>query len=258
MSDPLTATPAPAGDSPRPSPGIAVEQTRDTFREQVAVLVTGNFVFVVTALISLSYGYHDHRGLPRDFLIFEGVVVGVGSLTAFPDVAAWIWAVLSGRSGKYEPSKSMTRYIYGVLRFHTPIVFGLSFVVLIGVTDLVRETGLGIESPFIPMVAAPAVFGPFVARNRRTVAILLVLVSAALAAIAWGAPMYSCPGGHCIEAQQPDRGVYFGVVVVFLAIAGRIAGNRLERENELKGEIAELQGSAAHSPAPADAKSVGA
>lgn len=139
----------------------------------------------------------------------------------------------------------------------------MSGLLLLAFIALVWQTGLGIESPYIPLVTIPAVFGPFVARSGDTVKVLVVVVGLALGAITVWAP--ECRGSYCekteriaataapghaqsgtaesttFEVPKPHRVVYAAVSWLLIVLAGIISSGRLARERELLEENEELR-----------------
>jgi hypothetical protein len=241
--------------------------------EATAIFQTGVLMFTALSIgvvvwLLLHYGYPIHRALPSTFLALMLTVFFVGLLTAFPDRLGRQWANVN--KAKYKPSRPMKawgRWRPGVQR---AVVFALSFCLLLAFVMLVWETGLGIESPFIPLVTAPAVFGPFVALYKRSVMALVIVVSVSLGGIALWAPTTPCPHAKCMPVSRPQHpskgyrdaqsfrprgGVYIGIAVTLVFLASLIAANRLERETQLEAENERLDAEVARLRSDADARS---
>lgn len=264
--------------TPEREPGALVltdaERTA-VFQTRVLMFAAGLIGIVVWA--SLKVGYGIELDLPPVFAVLIVVVLALGGVTTFPEHVARGWSELGGRAD-YQIGMVVGWWAARRARAQRWIVFLLSGLLLAAFVVLVWQTGLAIESPYIPLVTAPAVFGPFIARNRETVIALVLVVALALGAITELAPDDACPGQGCapiardastggaagrgeeptdLDAAsfEPRPGVYLGVAVTLLVLAGLISARRLQREQELVREneglraaIEEFGGSTGASP----------
>lgn len=210
---------------------------------QTAVIVTGNTFLVACVIALLGFGYDVPRSPPGVFLSLEVAAIGLGIATAFPEFGGTLWSFLAGE--QYQPSRPMRRWAALRGSMQGAIVYILTLLVMVALVALVIDTGLAIKSPFVPLVIAPAVLGPFVARRRATIIGLLVTVTAALGVIAAFAPASECGLAECsvARAQQysPKVGTYLFAYASLLLMVGYVAGARLESESRLRGTVMELR-----------------
>jgi hypothetical protein len=209
----------PDGDAPESVEGTAIFQT------QVLILAAVMFGAVVWALLELAYP--EPRTPPFAFIALCGAVVVIGLFSAFPEaLIGRTWSGMTGK-GQYRPGRGMSWWLDRRPKAQPGIVYVLSAGLLLAFVALVWATGFGIESPYVPLVAAPAVFGPFVARRGRAVVGLVLVVGAMLILLTWQAPPSPCPE-RCppeeVEVYKPRPVVYAGVAITLIVLAGIISG----------------------------------
>jgi MFS family permease len=213
---------------------------------QTTVIAFGNIVILAVVWGLLRWGYPEPREPPTLFTIAQVVISAVGCVTAIPEhVAAMV--AQTWTEDPYEPGPQLKRWLSARPRVQPFVVFALAALVLASLTYLVWVTGLGIESPFVALAAAPAVFGPFVARKRRGVVVgLVAIVSVLLGVVAIWAPTSPCGRHECTSPQatasrEPGRGVFFATTVTVLVIVGVISANKLETEKKTRVKLKNLE-----------------
>lgn len=254
-------------------------------KEQDAVLQTQFLVVAATVLLFLIWlalraGYGHRRDMP---LVFYGpllTVIFFGTATAFPEAVAYVFGPMVKRLSRGTPSaapkrgderdtaskRAFRRLHEWRRRWQPRLVYVFTALTGAGFLGLVWKSGLAVESPYIPLVTAPAVFGPFVARDDTTVRYLLGIVGGLLVFIALALPTETC--GGCVttrdavhelkgasdpvvrqvraelvkaEDYRPSRWVFVTVGFVFLAIAGVISSVRMQNERDLKRDNLTLE-----------------
>ena len=223
--------------SQREKPNLEVD--RQVPIVQTAVLIVSTLIILNVTSYLLRHGYDEPRALPSLTKWLLVAVVPIGILTAGPEYVGRLWAELCGQD--YVPTRPMEWWEKkGRPRYQPAVVYVIAVLVLVAFTALVWKTGLGIESPYVPLASSPAVFGPFVARRQQAVVFLVFIVSACLCLIAWVAPHTACGQQICSENAEemlhPHRVVYVGVAVTLLLIAGLISASRLAREQDLTAQ----------------------
>jgi hypothetical protein len=248
----------------RGEPGSS-EEIAERAVTQTQVLVGTAFVLVLVVALLLKTGYEDPPDLPGSFLYTCIGVIFVGGATGFAEQwMALAWSLYKGANGG-PPKEWDTALKKFRERFQPYLVYLLTAGNLCAFTSLVWNTGLSIESPFIPLVTAPAVFGPFVARKVATIIALLVIVGIVLCGITWLLPREPCDGCltrpvseqpldeagprylrafdeqlHETHQHRPRPGVFLVVGLAFLALATVIAIGRHSKERELREEAIAL------------------
>lgn len=249
---------------PREKEERAVSQTR-------ILVLAATFLFIMV-LVLLSYGYEEPRTVPAAFWVPCLVVVVVGTLAAYGEVL-WkalivdAWGSLVGKNKQdYRPGRVQSAWLKRRPDLLPGFVYGLTALILFAFTALIWKTGLGIESPWVPLVTAPAVFGPFVARRGGTVVALVVVVTLFLVALTFVVPGEPCDG--CLaepvpqrpleqlsppelrrfhqeletwQANRPKPYVYLIVGFAFLMLGGLISAGRMTREREMQRERDEME-----------------
>jgi hypothetical protein len=212
---------------------------------QVRLIVVGNGVILLSVWLAIEYGKFANRTLPGSFWIPELAIVLVGALVAFtefgPRVAAW-----SGRTD-YKDSPSMLHWMSVREPALGPLVYVFTAVAVFALAQLVQHTGGVIGSPFLPFLTTPALFGPFVAKDKRTVGLIIMLVVGIVVFLTTKGhttTINRCAGSNCKAGSasaethsafnMPSKWVYSGVTIVVLLVAGGISTSRLAREQELE------------------------
>jgi hypothetical protein len=269
----------------------AAQKKESTALFQTKVLMAASVVFGVLVLLCLKYGYAVSRKPPKAFYAPCVFVFVVGGLTVYGDVVvrevAKIWEgfLESDDSPDDDPGSEVPSETEGNVDTkgfwlrHRPniqplLVYVLTAIIVVGFFELVWDTGLAIESPYVAFVTAPAVFGPFVARRGGTVAALVVVAVALLVAMTWSFPAAPCNGcpNHLTdgvrsmtrgnlearvlswERHRPAGEVYLVSGLAVLALAGAISARRVRHEGQLVRENQDLkrQLHAFRQPAPLD------
>jgi hypothetical protein len=235
---------------------------------QTKVLVAAAFFLGGMVWVLAKNGYAKDRALPREFVYACIFVAVVGVLTAFAEI--WLGFLrdlfLGPESNGHSIPKWVERLKAWRRSYQPQLVYLLTAVLGFGFSALVWKTGLAIESPYIPLVTAPAVFGPFVARTPGTVAALLVIVAGLLIVITLKAPEAPCEGclSHPVpgtplhaatptelrmfeadlrkaEEHRPGPGVYLTVGLAFLLTATGISITRWNRDKKVRQQKLTLQ-----------------
>lgn len=229
---------------------------------QTQVLVAAAIVLLLTVWPLLKYEYDPPRSLPGALVVPFLVVILVGGLTGF---AEWwmpfAWDVFKGR-GSPAPAPDVGKWKARRRRFQPKLVYVLTALIVSGLIALVWKTGLAIESPYIPLVTAPAVFGVFVALDWRTAAALIAIVATISVSISVALPREPCHG--CLDrpvpsmrladatpayltqfdrqlrltaANRPGSEAFLIVGLFSLALAGLIGIGRLQNDRDLKRRL---------------------
>jgi hypothetical protein len=248
---------------------VSPEEKEDRAIFQTQVLVVAAAFLLPLVWILLHHGYERPRELPVVFLVAMGAVMVLGGLSGFAET----WMGISWSLGKRLTGDENGTHVpdfVGSLRavrqrVQPRLVYVLTAVTVVGFCGLVVDTGLSIESPYIPLITAPAVFGPFVAREGSTAGALIAIVAILLIVITLLFPGEACdtcldlgevsqqlegsadPGLRQLagrveltEQYRPKPGVFLTVGFVFLALAGLISIGRLRTERDLKRAKSEL------------------
>lgn len=222
----------PAG--PQPPPVVEVTVGRMTPGRQAALILLVNVIVLSVALGLLHWGYDDPPDTPWLFAVLESLVIVITFLTRFTEVFGATLASVGLR--EYTPSRGMRKWI--AFRESQPKSFfkalftlrGTSYLAAIlgfwAMWDLVANTGGGIESPFSPFLAAPAVLGPLLVMDRR---VLLLLLTGAVYMV--GRADKHAPHRPMAPSAQLDHPKWFTYAIVTLALvvcAGLISYLRME------------------------------
>jgi hypothetical protein len=115
-------------------------------------------------------------------------------------------------------------------------VIGLSAVMVISFYTLVSATGGGVRSPFMPILEAPAVLGPFIAEGAVGVALSSVVVSTAITIQILLGPVVTKPPhadqrtyAALVRATHYDRGTHIAVVLFVIGVATVISVEQKRR-----------------------------
>jgi|SRR5579862_4853796 len=226
---------------PNPSSGEANdggrgELQRMTPQLQALMMILANVLVTFVVFLTLFLGYSKTRWPPKIFLFCEIVVVFGNAFAAWTELFCGNLAAKLGRY-EYAPSPKMARWIrhrvteepflgkgflsrrtllnFASLRGVTWFSAGLGFV---AIWDVIAKTGGGIESPYAPLLVAPALLGPFVVMDPRALFVLL------LAAIGWVAYADATGAHHSSKLStsrldHPHYLVYAGVTLVLVGSA---------------------------------------
>lgn len=241
MSD-ADGPPGVAGEHAEPN---KIDETDALY--QTTVIAWGNLAILVVVWVLLRYGYEEPRDVPVLFTVAQLFVFGVGFTTLYARQAAEAISRMWDPDDPFEPRGWLKWWLDRRPRIQPFIVFALAAIVLASLTYLVWVTGLAIESPFVPLAAAPAVFGPFVARKRKEVVVgLVAIVIVLLGLIALEAPTSACGPDACdsdgeMTAHEPDAFVYYTTTVTVLLIVGWISANKLAVEKRMRTRIRTLE-----------------
>jgi hypothetical protein len=248
----VTPTEPHASPPREPAGDPALPTAEETAVSQTIVLLTAAAAIGVVVLELLKVGYPEARTPPGWFVWPTASVFVIGLATALPEHLGSIWAIVT--SNPYDPKQALPHWRARRPTIQPKVVYLLSATLLLAFTALVWNTGLGIESPYVPLVSAPAVFGPFIAKRGRTVLGLAIVVGLTLGAIALWAPRSACTHESSCSARladgrsvavedryKPRKSVYVGVAVTLIVLASLIAAARLERERRVAAENAEVR-----------------
>lgn len=206
-----------SGDRP---PGL-----RPTFQGGFLVAASALLLVGVSGLIWTAYpSGNDH--VPAGFWVPELVIVIVGGAATWIETilqwAAELWGWLKalgdevGRTHQRRPRKKYERpgwiekWVSVRDDWYRVLLIPCGIVVVIAVSWLVYRTGGGLKSPFAPLLTAMAIFGPFLARNARS-------VWAAVASVALSVLIVNNVGS---PRPTPGKWAYTGVALVLLILAG--------------------------------------
>lgn len=229
--------------------------------EQAQIIFVGNVIIGVIVWASLRFGlfYDESREPPRLYTVLLVIAVAVYVFAHADAVAkgfAWALAPLlkdkdevdnpaeqehvAGATALVERFKHMRDRLWGA------IVYLTTALTVGALCVLVAATGLGIESPFIPFVTAPAVFGPFIAKTPSRVIALAAATTIVLAMLAWLAPDSVCGVDKCVDdaqahALEPSPALFVVTTSVTLLAAGYVAGRRLKNETKIRESYRRLR-----------------
>jgi hypothetical protein len=222
-----------------------------------------NIAIVVVVFFSWRYGYTNPPRFPRKFRNIEIVLTlsGCGIL-----LLGWLISTVgAGTTGKeHEQSNLVNAWL--ILRDRVIAICSPVFAVALiaALWQLALETG-GIDSPFVALLPAPAIFGPFFTQRRLVVAALVVINGILIADVDGDGRSEITPAGHLRSPAQThlprdasfvDHRVFAVLAIVLLAISGIMNMFRIERRNPgrvstwLSGKLAEYV-AAKNKPAPA-------
>lgn len=223
--------------------GVALTPVDPLF--QVQLIVVGNIVILVAALIALEEGHFKDHSIPASFLIPELCIIALGCAAAYTNLGGRLLAWLGRMS--YEPSEGMRRWMRSREPLLRVLVFAFTAVAVFALVRLVEHTGGIVSSPFVPFLTTPALFGPFVAKRKE--AVMLIVVAVAVVVLVLTAKdhtkaMARCPTPGCKQtvADQaadnapaaPAQWLYSSVTLIVVFAAGGISAARLGRERKLE------------------------
>jgi hypothetical protein len=191
---------------------------------QLVSIVIGNILITVAVAIMLYSGYDPHRKPSAGFLIAEIAIIFAGVLIATIEFGA------SFTNGLFNPPDVPLEIKpregwWGAHRrtIYTILIFSLFLLHIYALYDLVSATGGGIHSPFAVMLAAPAIYGPFLANYPLNIMAIVLLDAAVIfVTVEWGGDK---------GLFDPARGVYAAASILMIVVAGLISAGRLSRAN---------------------------
>jgi hypothetical protein len=220
----------------RPAAATRFTQTPITPVFQTGVIVVGNGVILGAVVWGMKHGFAHARPIPRLFLKLEILVLGVGLLTAFPEhPRSWLYDLV--RRTKKDPEGLLGWWLEHRPNIQRYVVYGLSAAVLAALISLVLDTGGVIESPYVPFLTAPALFGPLVARRGRAVLLLVVVVAVAILIL--GLRVHAVNGVS--RSNLPKPWVYWSTAIILIATSGGISAARLDREGLMEEYIRDIE-----------------
>jgi hypothetical protein len=172
---------------PAPDPG---EAPSGAAVFQVGAIAFVN-LFVVSGVWAIDSGLGTNAKMPKWFAIPEILIIVLGGLTCIVSFLVQGAEILIDDvvSDDAEVARRLSAEPQGFsawwLRKRTPVlkavVIVLAAAMLFALDRLVHGTGGGIHSPFVPLLTAPAIFGPFLSRTWKGIALSVLLVSGAVA-----------------------------------------------------------------------------
>jgi hypothetical protein len=151
-------------------------------------IVNAAVLFVAWAVTKAATG---RSGLPTLFVAPEFVIIVFSSVLSGLTLIVQGWAIVvsDSVSDSQQVEQILSRSPEGFeawwLQHREPImlffIFLLAAVMVFALDRLVHGTGGGLHSPFMPLLEAPAVLGPFIAREPLGVILSAVAVAAAVA-----------------------------------------------------------------------------
>jgi hypothetical protein len=209
----------PTADSRPPSPPADFQL--------IALAIANGAALIVVAVVRAASG--SGLSIPAAFLGLQIFIVFASALLrgavqvvqAFDKIA---------EEDQDHGERQITRFEKWWIKRREPIlkwsVIGLSAVMVISFYTLVSATGGGIRSPFMPLLEAPAILGPFIAEGAVGVALSSSVVSIAITIqILLGSvvtksrhidqPTYAL----LVKATHYDRGTHIAVVLFVIGVA---------------------------------------
>jgi hypothetical protein len=135
-------------------------------------------VIGTSVVIGILVGKFAKQTIPACFWIPEAFIVFVGGILVFAEFAGPISAWLA--QARYTPSQGLTKW----QRKRAPalpfLVYVFSGVAVFALASLVEDTGGVVTSLFVSFLTTPALFGPFVAKDKRRAFLIVAIVALVL------------------------------------------------------------------------------
>jgi uncharacterized protein YciI len=189
----------------------------------LALAISNGVVLFVVWLIHKTT--EPHKPIPALFVASSLTIVGVSVvLMGFGEILRNISLLTNDAvSDEEEMSRLISAQPEGLgawwlkhrVRVQRRFVVLLSALMVFGLDRLVHTTGGGTRSPFMPLLEAPAVLGPFIATNWRGV----VLSAGAVSGAVW----YEIHTGPLPQGSEYGRTSHAVVVILAIAVAALIS-----------------------------------
>jgi len=199
--------------------------------QQNSLVFFVNFIVIFTVLGLLGLGYSSFHHVSIAFWIVEGFACAIPLVAGSAD--NWMVAARGGGDESDEPAlvkwwtdrreAQMPFFSLGGFVSLRGVIYlstGLSFAAM---WILVDDTGGGIQSPFAPLLVAPAILGPFIVRGKETLALLLAIAFA----VVFGEDLTA---SKAAGLGHPDNWVYPTVTLLLVCSAIIISYVRMETE----------------------------
>jgi hypothetical protein len=218
----------PAPPTPDASDGPASAMT-----QQLLVVAVVNLVVLGVAWgINKAESRHGFPGLPATFIVLEVVIFLLATLLCSFSAIAQSWRSVMEESldDPHETERISDEdgfrawWLEHRASFLRVGVIVLPALMVLSLDRLVHASGGGLHSPFMPLLEAPAVLGPFIARKRRGLLLSVVAVS-----IAIGIEIQT----HVAVSPETEyRAVAHTVVTVLVVVvAGAISAEQKSRKS---------------------------
>lgn len=212
-----------------------------------AVIVVLNMLFTGAVVFCFAWGFSHtagtswFSGIPTLFLVAEGLVVGppfvivilrlilvelAGAPTSLADYPGGKTKLATDLSNGWHKRKQTLVY--------TPLVLTYTAISIYAYWELVAGTGGGIQSPFAPILAAMAIFGPFFSNNPFVV-FLLCFGTGFLIYFAYHSAYIGNTVGSLVGVYQRP---YYFVEITMVLVSGLINGFRIWSEARHRSSIA--------------------
>jgi hypothetical protein len=204
------------GTDGRSHASLWARQTSTSPGFQMLAICVSNVVIALGALTLLGFGYKGGGPtLTPWFNIFEFLLVAIaGVLANYEFRNPFGTTLISGQLSEGAESwlESGPRVVRGAF------IYVLACGTVATVVILVTSTGGGIDSPFTPLLAALAVYGPFITRNRVSIGLQVISVGLVIFYLDHRA------AGHNLAPAAYDQrdGKYHAYPTGSLRIGGRI------------------------------------
>jgi hypothetical protein len=136
------------------------------------------------------------------------------------------------------------------------VIYISTILTFVAMWILVNNTGGGIESPFAPLLVAPAILGPFIVRQREVLWILVGAATIIVLTADWNAPTRAAE--PTTKLDHPGWGVYGVVTLILVVSATFISYVRSETDEPawalVRQFVARLRGGGHHRARDRDAQ----
>jgi uncharacterized protein YciI len=211
----------------------------------MSLAISNAAVLLVVWIVSRTAG--KHAAIPTTFIVLELVIVVICALLCSLGALAQFFGELADNTSDDEghPSGPAPSGSFSVWwsqnheRVQRPFVIPLAALMVIALCWLVHATGGG-TSPFISLLEAPAVLGPFIAGTWIGVTLSALAVSGAVA--------FVILSGELNQDQHYSRAGHVAVVVFAIVVAATIsAAQKFLRRHRLR-QLWEEREKARHRP----------
>ena len=198
----------------------------------MSLAIANAAVLLVVWVVSSAAG--KHAAIPTTFVVLEVVIVVISALLCSLGALAQFFGELANNAPDDEvhPSDHASSGNFSMWwslnheRVQRPFVIPLAALMVIALCWLVRVTGGG-TSPFISLLEAPAVLGPFIAGTWVGVTLSALAVSGAVA--------FAVLSVALNQNEHYTRAGHVAVAVFAIAVAATIsAAQKFQRRRRLK------------------------
>jgi hypothetical protein len=190
---------------------------------QMAIVFVTHALILASVWLLIHFGGTGSKAPPAAFVVLELLILAVVGGVATIEWGPWFWRMTVTRKSTQPVSRGGW---WGKHRDHImPVVIsGLYVMTCLSFYKLVAQTGGGLESPFIPLLVSPAIYGPFIANRPLMIGGMLTLNAAVIAVAVYHAP--ATPA----KSYPAASWLYAAVSIVVIVIAGAISAAKLKAD----------------------------